>query len=701
MPAVSSYEDPECLRRALGIYQQARPLFQLLVDYLTKVRLPRLALRLGLYPVITGRVKSLESLAEKLQRPGKHYGEDVLDEVTDLAGVRVIVPLLADVQSFAEAVDKEFVVEGSRSVDKRAELGAEQFGYLSRHLIIQLREPPSLEELNNLPGSEVAERNPEGLVTLKAELQIRTLCQHAWAEVFHTLGYKNEFRLPALWRREFAKAAALLETCDKEFQEIRDYLAVYESSYGAYMEEAELLRLAGRLEVLRKVDPNNVQAAHRLLRTYLALGSWEKCAALMQEIPALCRYPPALRDCGVALMQRHSDSPHSAEFKRGQALLREAVRDLPRDIDALCSLGGSYRRQEKWEEALDCYRKAFQLEPDNPYALGQYLVCELLHGLGPRALWLAAPALRKATERCSRQLEVGVNLPWAAFDAGLFHLYQGELEAAVRFTALGIHRAQVPWMIESALRVIRQLADRLESSLPGAAVLQDLLECGYVAKGGSGLSLQSLGAPPMSPPVLILAGGCAGTEEAEAAQLNVLKEALRGFRGTIVSGGTVCGIAGLVGELQQLATNQDLSTVGYIPLKVARSEHLRDPRYKLLRVSEGEDFSVREPLLFWRDFLSAGGHPRQVKLLGLGGGAIAACEYRMALAFGARVGILAGSGREADAFLQDPLWREGAPRGAANRLHPRVRALSFRFEEIRAFLEEALEFDGARPCEGG
>ena len=43
-------------------------------------------------------------------------------------------------------------------------------------------------------------------------------------------------------------------------------------------------------------------------------------------------------------------------------------------------------------------------------------------------------------------------------------------------------------------------------------------------------------------------------------------------------------------------------------------------------------------------------------MLALGGGEIAAVEFRIALGLGATVGVLRGSGREADLLLQDRDW---------------------------------------------
>ena len=82
-----------------------------------------------------------------------------------------------------------------------------------------------------------------------------------------------------------------------------------------------------------------------------------------------------------------------------------------------------------------------------------------------------------------------------------------------------------------------------------------------------------------------------------------------------------------------------------------------DRRYSRLRRTRWRDFSALEPLAFWEDFLAAGGDPAAVKLIGFNGGKIAACEFRMALAFGARVGIIQNSGRAADELLWDSLWK--------------------------------------------
>jgi len=96
-----------------------------------------------------------------------------------------------------------------------------------------------------------------------------------------------------------------------------------------------------------------------------------------------------------------------------------------------------------------------------------------------------------------------------------------------------------------------------------------------------------------------------------------------------------------------------------------------------------------------------------VRLLGFNGGRISAVEYAVAAAFGARVGIVEGSGRAAAEFLADPLWTEPVQeedrvRGsgtAADESHagqlrqaggsrrlPNIEALPATVDAIRAFL---------------
>jgi hypothetical protein len=160
---------------------------------------------------------------------------------------------------------------------------------------------------------------------------------------------------------------------------------------------------------------------------------------------------------------------------------------------------------------------------------------------------------------------------------------------------------------------------------------------------------------PIKVPVVIVAGGSSFKVEARMQTYQKLMLAcFRRFKGTIVSGGTTEGVSGLVGKVQQEYPNA-IHAIGYIPRGKIGSV---DKRYGEIRFTEGENFTAAEPLQYWTDIVLSGVDPRKVKLLGINGGRISAFEFRIALALVAQVGVIKGSGSEADKLLQDRDWNQ-------------------------------------------
>lgn len=112
---------------ALRRCRDVRPDYELLATYLQEVLLA-MAQDLGIYPIVMGRAKSLESFAEKIQRPGKIYASDPVAEMTDLCGVRVITHTLDEVDVLIGAVRRRFNVDLRKSEDKREKLAYKEFG---------------------------------------------------------------------------------------------------------------------------------------------------------------------------------------------------------------------------------------------------------------------------------------------------------------------------------------------------------------------------------------------------------------------------------------------------------------------------------------------------------------------------------------------------------------------------------------------
>lgn len=170
---------------------------------------------------VNTRIKSAESLAGKLARPDKTYRH--LWDVTDLVGLRVITYFEDDIAVVGRLIEAHFDVDLQHSVDKRA--ADTRFGYRSVHYVCRL------------PGFAPQQPAP------RFEIQVRTVLEHAWAEIEHDLGYKSRDAMPAPARRRLHRLAGLLELADQEFSAIRHDLSDYAAQIPKRLAAAEEIPL--------------------------------------------------------------------------------------------------------------------------------------------------------------------------------------------------------------------------------------------------------------------------------------------------------------------------------------------------------------------------------------------------------------------------------------------------------------------------
>ena len=186
---------------------------------------------------IESRIKEFDSLCDKALR--KHY-DSPLEDTEDICGIRIICHYPSNVERVCQVLEKELDI--MESVDKAELQGPGEFGYLSCHLIV-------------VPNEHWL-RTPSyrGLDGLRAEIQVRTLFQHAWAELSHELSYKKEEQVPRQFRRQLHQLSAMLENLDYQF----DALHEQKSAYGTLVsEEAEE---SGRFDTDQEVNIDTLQA---------------------------------------------------------------------------------------------------------------------------------------------------------------------------------------------------------------------------------------------------------------------------------------------------------------------------------------------------------------------------------------------------------------------------------------------------------
>lgn len=163
---------------------------------------------------VTGRVKTLESAVEKIKSKGY---SDPVRQMTDITGIRIIVFFESQVDEVSKIINDSFAVDASNSSDRKNVLKVNQNGYRSVHFVCDLG-----AERSKLPEYE-------GLGGLKFEFQVRTVLQHAWAELAHDGSYKFSGKLPTAVERKLFLYAGMLELADRGFDELAKEIEAYKA----------------------------------------------------------------------------------------------------------------------------------------------------------------------------------------------------------------------------------------------------------------------------------------------------------------------------------------------------------------------------------------------------------------------------------------------------------------------------------------
>lgn len=175
------------------------------------------------------RLKDDKSLVDKaFYRPDKNY-TDPYNQIEDKVGARFIVLLLNDIKEICDSIEgnKKWCCTNCKHFEQDREKDPLLFTYQSVHYIIR----PTKEMV--LDGIIIPTTTP-------CEVQIRTLLQHAHAELTHDAIYKSKRTVRPKVHRTVAKSMALIETTDDFFTEVTQFL-----NYGPLEEYNVLDRLDG------------------------------------------------------------------------------------------------------------------------------------------------------------------------------------------------------------------------------------------------------------------------------------------------------------------------------------------------------------------------------------------------------------------------------------------------------------------------
>lgn len=150
---------------------------------------------------IKGRVKPISSILEKARM--KRIPLNELDEMQDIAGVRVVCQFVDDIYAIIKSIRQR---QDFKIIEEKDYITNEkESGYRSYHMIIEY----PVETLH-------------GIKKVLAEIQIRTLAMNFWATNEHSLNYKYKGRIPADIENRLKRAAEAASSLDEEMAKIKN-----------------------------------------------------------------------------------------------------------------------------------------------------------------------------------------------------------------------------------------------------------------------------------------------------------------------------------------------------------------------------------------------------------------------------------------------------------------------------------------------
>ena len=705
-------------------FKKSKRYYEAFAELLEEI-LRRAVKKIGISAIVSSRAKGIPNFAEKIIRKQVHY-TDPVNQLTDLCGARVIVNNMDDIYPVCEFIRKSFEIDEANSEDVVDRLGKTKFGYRSVHFIVSLKSEEkkktllpicnsfktkiSEETLDNLleyrSDDEAEKKKLSNGPKFKAEIQVRTLIQHAWAEFAHDQIYKSDFKVPATLQRDANRIAATLEASDEAFARASRDVTGYRTYYGAYLDHKEMSREIEKLKAIYSFDENNIHLAGQIARMAITIESWELAQDILEKAVSEWKalsHAKEFIECSNDLKEAESENRRDKIEEINKELYRlkdpfmavllhdyswagwkidqnkDRLNDIrlaslldPNNTDIYISIAEIYKQMGQMENALSYYETAFEIYPSGPRALAGLIYCKAELERSLNFIKIMKPALDHCIRTCRKRADVEVFLPDAFYYSGFFYLVSGRPYEALNAYAKAVDLSTSISKIRQALSFISEVEKYSKKGhdikfewvrlfLTAAIYAKQYLLKQDTAESQNDLSRFSVKDKEKTcdlakDKVIIVAGGCDKKVEQKIQEYrSTFNAAFVKFSGIIISGGTKDGISGLVGDLSP-AEGCQITKIAYQPDFIPKWTKIHEGY--LFKDTKSTGFSALESIQTWIDLFSKGKKPDEIKLIGVNGGRISAFEYRMAIAFGADVGILANSGRAAHDILVDMDWKD-------------------------------------------
>ncbi len=218
------------LKTIMDDWEKNKENYRLFCEFIQK-KLKEQIKKEGFIVKIDFRIKDPVNLAQKLIKDkldNKKKGidsslEDLYRNLSDKAGLRIICRYSDEIIPLIQIVKAQF--DKINEDNKISHLHYDQMGYKSYHLDVKLKVEKTPSDIYQQLGD------------LRAEIQVRTLCENVWAEIDHDIGYKPSSDVPYNIRRQIHCLGGLFEVADDSLSRINK-----EVTESAVINEEYLLR---------------------------------------------------------------------------------------------------------------------------------------------------------------------------------------------------------------------------------------------------------------------------------------------------------------------------------------------------------------------------------------------------------------------------------------------------------------------------
>lgn len=148
---------------------------------------------------VASRIKTLDSITEKLTTKGLEVTEDnAIEHLSDIIGVRLVVHFISDIYRVRNMIVDSGKLQIIREKDYVKQ--PKPSGYRSYHIVLEV---------------------PMNDVTVRAEIQLRTVAMDCWASLEHQIRYKKNIPNIQIIHKELKKCSDDLMSADITMEQIK------------------------------------------------------------------------------------------------------------------------------------------------------------------------------------------------------------------------------------------------------------------------------------------------------------------------------------------------------------------------------------------------------------------------------------------------------------------------------------------------